>query len=761
MQETASAKETGRVQAPDLSRYGIKNVQKIYYNLSFEELFRHETDPSLEGYEKGFETNSGAVAVDTGIFTGRSPKDKYIVQEDSSQENIWWADGKNRSDNKPISEEVWQSLKQTTLNQFHGKKLYVMDAFCGANENTRIRIRVITEVAWMAHFVKNMFIRPSDEELANFEPDFVMLNACKTVNKDWVEQDLNSDVYVAFNLKERRAVVGGTWYGGEIKKGFFSVMNYYLPLKGMASMHCSANMGKNGDTAIFFGLSGTGKTTLSADPKRYLIGDDEHGWDNEGVFNFEGGCYAKCINLSKEQEPDIYNAIKRDALLENVVYDEKTGEIDFANTTKTENTRVSYPLYHIANTVKPVSKGGHPKKIIFLTADAFGILPPVARLNRDQAMYYFLSGYTAKLAGTERGVKEPMPTFSSAFGAAFLMLHPTVYAQELAKKMKEHGATAYLVNTGWIGGPYGIGQRIDIGSTRRIIDAILDGSLDEAKVEELAPFGLMIPKEVRGVDGKILNPKNTWKYETAYMKQADELAEKFIANFNNFTDTEEGQRLVAAGPQNKFMKQYYKYYEKKINRLQQQHAKEISRLKDQIYILQNSFNEYISFNSINTDYKKRKLKRHVPVVSYFNTDDEGQIKKCHDIVIQIMKEAGFDFCSYEESHIGVNEYMTKSQDDLTLKEVYDRIDEVANCMNGNGCSNEKLQTLSQKLRDVTQSIPEFLVKAGSVLTVKLTDHENKSRMRTHKLPVSAQIHIDKNPSLLKDPATLMQEISLF
>ena len=761
MQQTASAKDAKGIQAPDLSQYGIKDVQQVYYNLSYDELFRHETNPDLEGFEKGFETNTGAVAVDTGIFTGRSPKDKYIVQEDSSQDNIWWADGKTRSDNKPISEEVWQSLEETTLNQFHGKKLYVMDAFCGANENTRIKIRVITEVAWMAHFVKNMFIRPSDEELLDFEPDFVMLNACKTVNEKWVEQDLNSDVYVAFNLKERRAVVGGTWYGGEIKKGFFSIMNYYLPLKGIAAMHCSANMGKNGDTAIFFGLSGTGKTTLSADPNRFLIGDDEHGWDNEGIFNFEGGCYAKCINLSKEQEPDIYHAIKRDALLENVGYDAKTGEIDFSNTTKTENTRVSYPLHHIRNIVKPVSKGSHPKKIIFLTADAFGILPPVARLNRDQAMYYFLSGYTAKLAGTERGVKEPLPTFSSAFGAAFLLLHPTVYAQELAKKMKEHGATAYLVNTGWIGGPYGIGQRIDIGSTRRIIDAILDGSLDKVKVEELAPFGLMIPKEVRGVDTAILNPKNTWKYETAYMKQANELAEKFIENFNNFTDTEEGQRLVAAGPQNKFMKQYYKYYEKKINRLQKQHDAEISRLKDQIYILQNSFNDYISFNSINTDYKKRPLKRHVPVVSFFNTNDQNLIKNCHKAVIKIMNEAGFAFCSQEKSHMGVNEYMTKSTEDLTLSEVYEKINEVANCLNGNGCNNQKIKSLSQEFLDITHSIPDFLVKAGSVLTVKITDEEGFVKLKTHKLPISAQIHIDKNPSLLNEPKRLLEEIHHF
>ncbi len=750
-----------QLKAPDLSRYGIKDVKEVYYNLSYDELFKHETNPSLEGYEKGFVTNTGAVSVDTGIFTGRSPKDKYIVREKSSEDTIWWADGKNRSDNKAISEEVWKSLKETTLMQFEGKKLYVMDAYCGANENTRIRIRVITEVAWMAHFVKNMFIRPSDEELVDFEPDFVMLNACKTVNKNWVEQDLNSDVYVAFNLKERKAVVGGTWYGGEIKKGFFSVMNYYLPLKGIAAMHCSANMGKNGDTAIFFGLSGTGKTTLSADPNRYLIGDDEHGWDDEGVFNFEGGCYAKCINLSKEEEPDIYNAIKRDALLENVVYDSETGEVDFSNTSKTENTRVSYPLYHINNIVRPVSKGTHPKKIIFLTADAFGILPPVARLNRDQAMYYFLSGYTAKLAGTERGVKEPMPTFSSAFGAAFLLLHPTVYAQELAKKMKGYGATAYLVNTGWIGGPYGIGQRIDIDSTRKIINAILDGSLDKTEVQELAPFGLMVPKNVNGVDPKILNPKNTWKYETAYMKQANELAEKFIANFERFTDTEEGQRLVAAGPQNKFMKQYYKYYEKKINRLEQKHAQEISRLKDQVYILQNSFSEYISFNSINTDYKNRKLKRHVPVVSYFETGDAAKIDACHAAVMNLMQAVGFEFFFHEKSHMGVNEYMTKSIEDLSLQDVYNRIDDIGECFKNRSCINEMLQKHRDELLKATHDIPSFLIKAGSMLITKTTVAEGHSMINVNKLSVAGLIHVDKNPVLLQQPGTLLEEIKLF
>lgn len=534
---------------PDLSVYGITDVKKINYNSSYDELYRFETDPALEGYERGFVTNTGAVAVDTGIFTGRSPKDKFIVKEDESEANIWWANpARKSSDNKPVSEEVWAHLKKLSVSQLSGKKLYVMDAYCGANPQTRIKMRMITEVAWAAHFVKNMFIRPTEEELKDFQPDFVLLHACKTVNPLWKEQGMNSEVFATFNIKERMACIGGSWYGGEIKKGMFSIMNYFLPLKGIAAMHCSANMGTKGDTAIFFGLSGTGKTTLSADPKRFLIGDDEHGWDDEGVFNFEGGCYAKCINLSKENEPDIYNAIKKDALLENVVYDEKTGAIDFASAAKTENTRVSYPIYFINNIVKPVSKGGHPKNIIFLTADAFGVLPPVAKLTYDQTMYHFLSGYTAKVAGTERGIKEPTPTFSSCFGAAFLLLHPTVYAQELAKKMQIHGSAAYLVNTGWIEGPYGVGRRIDIPSTRAIIDAILDGSLLESEYEALPVFGLMIPKTVKGVNSKILNPRNIWPKPEEWDAAARNLGEKFMKNFEIFTDNDEGRRLVKAGP---------------------------------------------------------------------------------------------------------------------------------------------------------------------------------------------------------------------
>ncbi|MCD4723568.1 MAG: phosphoenolpyruvate carboxykinase (ATP) [Bacteroidales bacterium] len=532
----------------ELRTYGIPETQEIYHNLSYDKLFEHETDPSLEGFERGFETDTGAVSVDTGIFTGRSPKDKHIVDEETSREHIWWRNPERKaSDNKPVSEENWKKIFAIGSRQLTGKKLYIQDGYAGANEDTRLKIRVVTEIAWMAHFVKNMFIRPTEEELEDFEPDFVMLNACKTTDPDWEEHGLHSKVFAIFNLKEGRAVVGGSWYGGEIKKGFFSIMNYFLPLRDIAAMHCSANMGEDGDTAIFFGLSGTGKTTLSADPKRALIGDDEHGWDDDGVFNFEGGCYAKCIHLSEEKEPDIYHAIRRDALLENLVYDEH-GKIDFEDNSKTENTRVSYPIYHIDNIVKPVSKGGHPQKVIFLTADAFGVLPPIAKLTEDQTKYHFLSGYTAKVAGTELGIKEPVPSFSACFGAAFLLLHPTKYADELIKKMEMHGSTAYLVNTGWVGGPYGVGERMDLPSTRLIIDAILDGSLENIEYEKLPYFGLQIPKAIPGIGEGILNPRNAWQNPEDWDKSAKSLAQRFIDNFVAFTDNEEGKRLVGAGP---------------------------------------------------------------------------------------------------------------------------------------------------------------------------------------------------------------------
>jgi phosphoenolpyruvate carboxykinase (ATP) len=526
-----------------LRQYGISDVEEIYYNPSYEFLFEQETLDDLEGYEKGTITECGAVAVDTGIFTGRSPKDKYIVRDDTSRDTVWWSDqGKN--DNKPIDKDTWDHLKSIVAERLSGKRLYVMDTICGANENSHLQVRFIMEVAWQAHFVKNMFIRPSPEQLANFEPDFIVMNGAKSTNPDWESMGLNSENFIAFNLTEKMQLIGGTWYGGEMKKGMFSMMNYLLPLSGMASMHCSANIGKDGDAAIFFGLSGTGKTTLSTDPERALIGDDEHGWDDDGVFNFEGGCYAKTINLSEESEPDIHRAIRRDALLENVTVNE-AGVIDYADGSKTENTRVSYPIYHIDNIVKPVSKGGHAERVIFLTADAFGVLPPVSKLTPDQTKYHFLSGFTAKLAGTERGITEPTPTFSSCFGAAFLSLHPTKYAHELVKRMEAASSTAYLVNTGW----NGTGKRISIKATRAIIHAILDGSIDKAETFSLPYFNLEVPLAIDSVEGDILDPRNTYADANEWDEKARSLAELFIANFVKFTDTDEGKGLVAAGPQ--------------------------------------------------------------------------------------------------------------------------------------------------------------------------------------------------------------------
>ncbi|MFO7934931.1 MAG: phosphoenolpyruvate carboxykinase (ATP) [Bacteroidales bacterium] len=528
-----------------LEQYGIHNVKEIVYNPSYEQLYREEMNSSLEGLEAGVESEFGAVKVDTGIFTGRSPKDKYVVMDDVTRDTIWWrSEQAKSSDNKPIGKEVWDYCYDLASEQMSGKRLFVMDCFCGANKDSRLSIRMILEVAWQAHFVKNMFIRPTEEELEDFKPDFVMLDAPTVTNPRWKEHGLHSEVFVFFNLTQKRAVVGGSWYGGEIKKGIFSIMNYYLPLKGIATMHCSANVGRDGDTAIFFGLSGTGKTTLSTDPKRALIGDDEHGWDDNGVFNFEGGCYAKTIRLSKENEPDIYHAIRRDALLENVTVDEN-GKVDFDDASITENTRVSYPIYHIDNIVKPISKGGHAKKVIFLTADAFGVMPPVSKLTEEQTKYHFLSGFTAKLAGTERGIIEPLPVFSACFGAAFLTLHPTKYGEELVKRMKAAGSTAYLVNTGW----NGTGERISIKDTRCIIDSILDGSVDRAETTTIPYFNLEIPVDVTGVDCQILDPRNTYKDRDEWDRRARDLAKKFIENFRQFTDTEEGRRLVAAGPQ--------------------------------------------------------------------------------------------------------------------------------------------------------------------------------------------------------------------
>ncbi|HHN8305945.1 phosphoenolpyruvate carboxykinase (ATP) [Morganella morganii] len=528
----------------ELEQYGIRDAAEIIYNPSYDLLFDEETRPGLTGYEHGVVTTSGAVAVDTGIFTGRSPKDKYLVRDDLTRDTVWWADqGKGKNDNKPLSQDTWNSLKHLITNQLSGKRLFVVDAFCGANADTRLKVRFITEVAWQAHFVKNMFIRPDENELHDFEPDFIVMNGAKCVNPDWQAQGLNSENFVAFNLSERIQLIGGTWYGGEMKKGMFSIMNYLLPLQGIASMHCSANVGEKGDVAIFFGLSGTGKTTLSTDPKRKLIGDDEHGWDDDGVFNFEGGCYAKTINLSAEAEPDIYHAISRDALLENVVV-RPDGSVDFDDGSKTENTRVSYPIYHIENIVKPVSKAGHANNVIFLTADAFGVLPPVAELTPEQMQYHFLSGFTAKLAGTERGVTEPTPTFSACFGAAFLTLHPTQYADVLVKRMKAAGAKAYLVNTGW----NGTGKRISIKNTRAIIDAILSGDIDKAAKHTLPVFNLAIPHELPGVDSHILDPRNTYDNVAQWQEKAEDLAGRFINNFDKYTDTPSGQALISAGP---------------------------------------------------------------------------------------------------------------------------------------------------------------------------------------------------------------------
>ena len=528
----------------ELAAYGIHNVSEIVYNPSYDLLFQEETKPTLEGYERGILTTTGAIAVDTGIFTGRSPKDKYIVRDAITQDTVWWADqGKGKNDNKPLSQETWSHLKGLVTEQLSGKRLFVVDTFCGANADTRLQVRFVTEVAWQAHFVKNMFIRPSDEELAHFEPDFIVMNGAKCTNPDWKEQGLNSENFVAFNLTERMQLIGGTWYGGEMKKGMFSMMNYLLPLKGIASMHCSANVGEKGDVAIFFGLSGTGKTTLSTDPKRKLIGDDEHGWDDDGVFNFEGGCYAKTIKLSEEAEPDIYHAIKRDALLENVVV-LADGTVDFNDGSKTENTRVSYPIYHIENIVKPVSKAGRATKVIFLTADAFGVLPPVSRLTANQTQYHFLSGFTAKLAGTERGVTEPTPTFSACFGAAFLSLHPTQYAEVLVKRMQAVGAQAYLVNTGW----NGTGKRISIKDTRGIIDAILNGEIDKAETFTLPIFDLAVPTALPGVNPDILDPRDTYADVAQWQEKAEDLAKRFTTNFDKYTDTPAGAALVSAGP---------------------------------------------------------------------------------------------------------------------------------------------------------------------------------------------------------------------
>ncbi len=529
----------------NLSKYGITGTTEIVHNPSYEMLFEEETKPGLEGFEVGQVSELGAVNVMTGIYTGRSPKDKFIVMDENSKDTVWWTSDEYKNDNHPATKEAWAEVKKIALGQLSGKRLFVVDAFCGTNKDTRMAIRFIMEVAWQAHFVKNMFIQPTDEELANFEPDFVVFNASKAKAENYKELGLNSETVAMFNITSREQVILNTWYGGEMKKGMFSMMNYYLPLKGIASMHCSANTDMNGEnTAIFFGLSGTGKTTLSTDPKRLLIGDDEHGWDDNGVFNFEGGCYAKVINLDKESEPDIYNAIKRNALLENVTLDAE-GKIDFDDKSVTENTRVSYPINHIKNIVRPVSAAPAAKEVIFLSADAFGVLPPVSILTPEQTQYYFLSGFTAKLAGTERGITEPTPTFSACFGQAFLELHPTKYGEELVKRMEANGAKAYLVNTGW----NGTGKRITIKDTRGIIDAILNGDILKAPTKKIPYFNLEVPTELPGVDTNILDPRNTYSDAAEWETKAKDLAGRFIKNFAKYEGNEAGKALVAAGPQ--------------------------------------------------------------------------------------------------------------------------------------------------------------------------------------------------------------------
>ena len=529
----------------DLSKYGITGTTEIVYNPSYDTLFEEETKPELEGFEKGQVSELGAVNVMTGIYTGRSPKDKYIVMDENSKDTVWWTSDEYKNDNHPATQEAWDAVKELAKKELSNKKLFVVDAFCGANHDTRMAVRFIVEVAWQAHFIKNMFIQPTAEELENFEPNFIVYNASKAKVENYKELGLNSETAVMFNITSREQVIVNTWYGGEMKKGMFSMMNYYLPLQGIASMHCSANTDKDGkNTAIFFGLSGTGKTTLSTDPKRLLIGDDEHGWDDNGVFNFEGGCYAKVIDLDKESEPDIYNAIRRDALLENVTLD-KDGKIDFADKSVTENTRVSYPIDHIENIVRPISSAPAAKNVIFLSADAFGVLPPVSILTPEQTKYYFLSGFTAKLAGTERGITEPTPTFSACFGQAFLELHPTKYAEELVKKMEKSGAKAYLVNTGW----NGTGKRISIKDTRGIIDAILNGDIKNVPTKTIPYFNFEVPTELTGVDTGILDPRDTYADASEWEEKAKDLAARFIKNFAKYEGNEAGKALVSAGPQ--------------------------------------------------------------------------------------------------------------------------------------------------------------------------------------------------------------------
>jgi len=518
-----------------LENLGLENIGQVFYNLGYDELIDHE----LKNNECQL-TSSGATTVDTGIFTGRSPKDKYFVDQAESNKYIAWGDV-----NQPISNEIFQELLGVAKAQLSNKDIYVTDVYCGASAASKRSVRFVSEIAWQSHFVKNMFIRPQEKDLVAFKPEFTVLNACKAVNEKWKEMGMNSEVFVLFNVEENIAIIGGTWYGGEMKKGIFSMMNYWLPLENKMAMHCSANVGKDGDTCLFFGLSGTGKTTLSTDPNRALIGDDEHGWDEDGVFNFEGGCYAKVIDLDPESEPEIFGAIRKAALLENVVTN--GGHVQYSDGSKTENTRVSYPIEHIENHV-PALQAGHPKNIIFLTADAFGVLPPVSKLSKEQAMYYFLSGYTAKVAGTERGITEPVATFSACFGEAFLPLHPTVYAKLLGEKIDQYKVNVYLVNTGWTGGAYGVGKRMSIKNTRACINAILDGSINECEFDTTKTFRLQVPKTLNGVDTNVLNPRNAWEDKEAFDSTRDKLASMFIENFHRYLSDDSEFDYSTAGP---------------------------------------------------------------------------------------------------------------------------------------------------------------------------------------------------------------------
>jgi len=527
-----------------LDKMGFTDLGQVLRNLPVEDIIENIVD-----HQEGTLGLNGAVMVDTGRYTGRSPKDKYFVDEESSNKNLWWGPV-----NAKIDESIFDDLYEQVVDYYNhsdDSNTYVFDGFAGADPTYRLNVRIIAKKAWQAHFAHNMFIRPENGELDGFNPDFTIINASDVYNEKFEAYGMHSKTFIIFHMAKQIAIIGGTEYGGEMKKGIFSVLNYMLPLQGVLAMHCSANVDKNGENpAIFFGLSGTGKTTLSTDPERLLIGDDEHGWSDDGIFNFEGGCYAKVIDLNPEHEPDIYNAIRHGALLENVVFDEETKEIDFTDDSKTQNTRVSYPLNYIDNSVygqgKP-SMSGHPETIIFLTCDAYGILPPVSKLTPEQAMYHFISGYTAKVAGTERGITEPVATFSPCFGGPFLTLHPLKYAELLKQKMNQHQVPAYLVNTGWVGASAQSGaKRISLPVTRQIIHATLDGSIDSSTFEVDPYFGIMVPQCLGDIDPDILVPAKAWKDQTEYNNIAKKLVKKFQKNFEQY-DLGDAE-ILSAGP---------------------------------------------------------------------------------------------------------------------------------------------------------------------------------------------------------------------